>query len=209
MRSRRLLLAAALTIDLAGCGKPPPEVYVTTAHTTTAGEAVAVGNNEVGEPCRYQTAPSGQFGVAGRSAVAILCGTWEQPSGRIFELSGTAEPVHLRELATMGPWRSYLDQRFACGAPTETRILNGAPALLMQCTRRNGGWPHLAMTAALGGRVFAADGVRPALPAIEATMAALAGESVSGTAAPRSEAQRLIASRSAGQAFGSGDDTAS
>jgi hypothetical protein len=206
MKPSRLLLATALAIDLAGCGKPPPEVYVTTAQTATAAEAVAVGNNEVNEPCRYQTAPSDQFGVGGRSAVAIFCGTWEQPSGRIFELGGGAEPGHLRALATAGPWRSYVDQRFACGAPTETRILNGAPALLMQCTRRNGGWPHLAMTAALGGRVFAADGVRPALPAIEATMAALAGESVAGAAAPRSEAQRLIASRSAGQAFGSGDE---
>jgi CHAT domain-containing protein len=206
MTSRWLLLATALTFALAGCAKPPPEAYVTTAQTVSAAEAVAVGNNEVGEPCRYHTAPSGQFGVGGRSAVAIFCGTWEQPSGRIFELGGGAEPGHLRELATAGPWRSYVDQRFACGAPTETRILNGAPALLMQCTRRNGGWPHLAMTAALGGRVFAADGVQPALPAIEATMAALAGESVSATAAPRSEARRLIASRSAGQAFGSGDE---
>ena len=58
MKPSRLLLATALTIDLAGCGKPPPEVYVTTAQTATAAEAVAVGNNEVNEPCRYQSAPS-------------------------------------------------------------------------------------------------------------------------------------------------------
>ena len=50
------------------------------------------------------------------------------------------------------------------------------------------------------------DAVRPALPALERTIAALAGRSLPADAAPAaSEARRLIAQRSGGAPFGSGD----
>jgi len=167
---------------------------------------VPIGPNEVGEPCRYQLRAGGTGVSSSQKDTTIYCGNWGQPSGRIFDLGEANTTQSRAALARGGPWRVYLDQRFACGAPLQTEILGGAPAQLMSCTRLAGGWPHIAMTAVVGGKLFAADGVRSALPAIEATMAALTGNAASSIATPRSAAQRLIATRSTGVPFGSGDE---
>ena len=143
--------------------------------------------------------------MSGGEAV-IYCGDWEQPSGRVAELNSAAGPAQLGAIAASGVWRTTIDQRFACGAPVQTSILAGSPAVLMECTRRVGGWPHLALASVVEGRVFVSDAVRPALPALERTIAALAGRSLPADAAPAaSEARRLIAQRSGGAPFGSGD----
>ncbi|MBV9017427.1 MAG: CHAT domain-containing protein [Alphaproteobacteria bacterium] len=164
-----------------------------------------IGTNEVGEPCRYQLTSANLTGVPSRREAFLFCGDWEQPSGHIAELGEGSDPAQLAALASAGPWRTYVDQRFACGAPTPARLSDGAPAVLMQCTRRVGGWPHVALTAAVGGHVFAADAVRPALPALEATLAALTGQRGPAAVATGSEARRLIAQRTVA-AFGSGDE---
>jgi CHAT domain-containing protein len=113
--------------------------------------------------------------------------------------------VRLDTVATSGPWRAYIDPRFVCGAPTATRMLDGSAAMLMQCSRRTGGWPHLAIVTAIGGQEFAADAVPSALPALEAALGALAGRPIAAGGARPSEAAQLIASRSTGAPFGSGD----
>ncbi len=201
---RSWLVAAVLGAAVAGCQTPPPQAYVAAGATATP--AVPIGNNEVGEACRYQITPGGDASLPWRQAAAIYCGDWEQPSGRVFELGDSANGGGLQAVATSGPWRTYVDQRFICGPPTRTRILGGEPAELMQCTRRAGGWPHIALTATVGGKLFGADGVRPALPAVEATIAALGGQAIPAATTFRSEAQRLIAGRSAARPFGSGDE---
>src|SRR5262249_2958605 len=161
--------------------------------------AVPVGSNEVGEPCNFRPLVTSDIGVGSHRA-ALYCGNWQQPSGRIFELSDTAP---IETLAAAGPWRAYLDARFTCGTPTETRILDGVRALLMQCTRRTGGWPHLAIVTSISGHVFAADSIPSALPTLEAAVATLAGKPIAGGAVPRlSEAARLVARRSVGTSFG-------
>lgn len=195
---------AALAAALAGCQTPPQEAYVAAGgRAGPAAAAVPVGNNEAGEPCRYEIVAST---VGGRRDALVYCGDWDQPSARVAELAEPADPGRLAAVAAASTWRSYVDQRFACGAPAQTRILAAAPAMLMQCTRRIGGWPHLALTADVGGRVFAADAVRPALPAVEATIAALTGQAPPPAAtASGSEARRLIAQRGGAAAFGSGD----
>jgi hypothetical protein len=201
---KQLLLGAVFAAAFASCESPPPNVYVSGSQTAAAVAVVAAGEDEVGEPCHFQSSLAGNFGTGARRTVDLYCGYWGQPSGRIFDL-GDAAGVQLNNLAMSGPWRAYLDQRFACGAPTATRILDGAPAILLQCTRRTGGWPHLAMTTAVGGRVFAADAFGSALPALEVTLGALGGRPVATGAAPPSEAARLIARGSARRRFGSGD----
>lgn len=204
-RRWRFWLAAILLASFtAGCEGPPPEVYVTSAGKVSA-SAVPIGTNEVGEPCRYQLTSGSLGGVPSRREAVLFCGDWEQPSGHIAEIAQGSDPAQLTALASGGPWRTYIDQRFACGAPTPTRLSDGASAVLMQCTRRAGGWPHVALTAAVGGHVFAADAVRPALPALEATLAVLAGQRGAAAVASGSEARRLIAQRTVG-AFGSGDE---
>jgi CHAT domain-containing protein len=200
-----VIIAAGLGAVVSGCETPPPSIFVSEARPATTSEAVPVGGNQVGEPCSFRPLTNGDVGGFSRRAAAVYCGNWQQPSGRIFEL-GDAGSAQLGTLAASGGWRNYLDSRFACAAPTDTRILDGAPALLMQCTRRTGGWPHLAIIASVGGQVFAADGIPSALPALEASVGALAGRPVAAGGAPQlSEAARLMARRSAGHPFGSGD----
>ena len=99
-----VLVAAALS----GCESPPPSVYVSGSQPTPVVAIVAVGNNQVGEPCHYQPASTGEFGIEAQRAAALYCGYWGQPSGRIFEL-GEADAARLYALATSGSWRSYID----------------------------------------------------------------------------------------------------
>jgi CHAT domain-containing protein len=200
-----MIVGTVLGAAVSGCQTPPPSAYVSEAQPASASEAVPIGSNEVGEPCNFRPLTNGDVGVGSHRAAALYCGNWQQPSGRIFEL-GDAAGGRLGTVAATGGWRNYLDSRFACGAPTETRILDGTPALLMQCTRRTGGWPHLAMVTSIGGQVFAADGIPSALRVLEVSIATLAGQPVASGGAPRlSEAAQLIARRPAGPPFGSGD----
>ena len=197
---RRISFAALLLAVLAsGCESPPPDAFVNTAGQAGGAAAVPVGRQR-----SWRALPlSGRV----RAAEAVIyCGDWEQPSGRVAELNSAAGPAQLGAIAASGVWRTTIDQRFACGAPVQTSILAGSPAVLMECTRRVGGWPHLALASVVEGRVFVSDAVRPALPALERTIAALAGRSLPADAAPAaSEARRLIAQRSGGAPFGSGD----
>jgi CHAT domain-containing protein len=199
-----VVFGAILVTALSGCESPPPDVYVSSAQAGLAASVVPIGSNQVGEPCHYQPLPVGDSGTRAGRAMALYCGYWGQPTGRVFELSD-ASTAQLDSLASSGLWRAYINPRFACGQPTAARILDGAPAVLMQCTRRTGGWPHVAIIAAVGDRVFGADGVPSALPVLEATIGALGGLPVAGGMTPTSEAARLVASGSAKQPFGSGD----
>ena len=203
MIRRSWLLAALLSGALAGCQNPPPEAYVGVAGKSAAAAAVPVGRNSADEPCRYEIVAGG---IAGGRNADLYCGDWDLPSGHVVELPGPADPARLAAIATAGPWRSYIDQHFVCGRPTPTRLLDNAPAQLMQCTRRVGGWPQVALTATVGGRTFAADAVQPALPAVEATLASLSGQAVPAAATGGSAAERLIARRGGRASFGSGDE---
>ncbi len=205
MTVKRALLGIFVATAISSCEALPTSVYVSGPQTEPEAEAVSAGNNQVGEACHYQPISTGDFSVGARRAFALYCGTWRQASGRIFEIGDAPDASRLNAIAAAGPWRSYIDQRFTCGAPTDTRLQGGAPAALMQCSRRNGGWPHLAMAAAVGGRAFGVDVIPSALPAIEAALGSLGGGGIpAGRRAP-SEAARLIANRPVGQPFGSGD----
>jgi CHAT domain-containing protein len=199
----RLIFGSVAALALTGCESPPNRDYVAgSPSASAAGEAVAVGTDAVGEPCRYQQSPSGTIGTGARPEIGLYCGNWRQPSGRIFELSGVANQA----AAVNAPsWRGYLDARFSCGPPVATHVIGGASALLLQCSRRYGGWPWVAMTTEICGRVFAADAVPAAVPAMEVAIASLGGLPAAGPGQRPSEAARLIARGTAAQPFGSGD----
>jgi len=88
---RGLVFAAGLATALSGsgCESPPPSVYVSSSQAAAEVAIVAVGNNQVGEPCHYQPASTGDFGIGAQHALDLYCGYWGQPSGRIFELGDT------------------------------------------------------------------------------------------------------------------------
>src|SRR5690242_11466327 len=200
------LLAGLALIVLAGCGGLPPSSLLSDPSSASAEAGSAVGNNQVGEACEYGTSTQRDVDLDAAHAFGVWCGTWRQPSARIFEETEKRDgAAQLMQLATASLWRSYLDQRTTCTAPTSTSILDNVPAVLMQCTERNGGWPHIAIAATYGGKTFMTDGVPSAVPAIEATVASLAGRPLATAAPSRSAAGRLVDQRLTTQPFGSGD----
>jgi CHAT domain-containing protein len=187
--------AIAALLLLAACTAPPPDAYVSGAAARGA-DQVAIGNNAVGEACTQQADT--------KNDADIFCGTWLQPSARVRP-GGPASAANLRALATTSPWRTALDTRFSCGDGAATTILGGESAMVMQCTRRVGGWPHVAMVALVGGNAWFSDGVLPVLPVMERSIGVLSGRIRADAAPPTSAADALLADRLAAKAFGSGD----
>ncbi len=192
--------AAALVLipALAGCTKPPAAAYV--AGTTAPGGNVgglALGHNTANEACTLL-----RNGASG----AVYCGAWQQPSAQVAA-AGAVSPAALPGLAAGSSWRTGLESRYRCGPPTATTILGGAPVELLQCTQRIGGWPHVALVASIDGQGWYADGVLPALPAMERAVGVMAGRisPSAASASVTSGADQLLASRLAAQAFSSGD----
>jgi CHAT domain-containing protein len=195
-------LSALLTvIVLLGCAQLPPEHRVSIADQgggTT--KALSAGTDQSGEACRYEpmTAdiPSGV-----QSGFNVFCGTWQQPSGRVFQ-GNAAASGDLAGLARNSAWRSDLEQHIACGDPENTSVLSGAPAALMRCTRRSGGWPHVAFVAAASGHSYFVDGVPSALPSLETVVASMSGQAAPTAGASSADA---IVSAISTHPFGSGD----
>jgi CHAT domain-containing protein len=190
-------LVAALLTGLAACTTPPESAYVSGAQSSRSEGGVALGKNASGEDCTQQAIGEG---------ADVYCGTWLQPSARIRR-PPPGSPVSAAEMATSGPWRAGLDQRYTCQPPAPTSVLGGEPALLLQCARRVGGWSHIALVATVGGRTWLADGVQPALPVLERSIGVLSGRLPAAAAAEAQggAAQRLLAERAAARAFSSGD----
>ncbi len=194
----RRCLAWLACLLLAACAAPSPAEYAGGAPGTGAG--IALGRDSAGESCV-------QLAAAGPQSAEIYCGGWTEPAARVAA-SGPApdSPQALRTLALTGPWRVQLDQRFACGAPATTTILRGAPALVLRCTRRVGGWPQIALVAAVDGRTYVADGIIPTLPVMQRAIGVLSGLTPRAAAAlPPSAADSLLAGALAAQAFSAGD----
>ena len=183
--------ALLLALLLAGCAVPPPEAYLA-AGPRQAAAPVPVGANTAGEACTQQALETG--------GADIYCGAWTQPSARVRP----APPGAPLALAGESSWRSQLDARYQCGAPTPTTILGDAPAALLQCTRRNGGWAHVGLVVSAGATSWFADGVLPALPVIERAIGVLSGRSRAEAGLP-SGADALLAQRLAARSFSSGD----
>ena len=194
----RVVVSLLILAGLAACATPPPSAYVGRSAQTDS-VARPLGKDQAGEDCVLQT--------AGPAAADVFCGTWQQPSAQVRRGAALAS---LQQAALAGPWRTALDVRVTCDAPTPTSILDGTRAFLMQCRRKVGGWPHVALVAGVGDATYYADGVLPALGPTERAVGLLSGRLAAAAAgtesgAARSAADALMASRLAAQAFSSGD----
>ncbi|MDT7949864.1 MAG: hypothetical protein RQ966_00005, partial [Acetobacteraceae bacterium] len=183
-----------LSLSLAACAVPPPAAYVSGGGRSSS--AVGIGKNAVGEACTQQ---------GSTDSVDVFCGTWDQPSGHIA--AQPASTASLQALATSSPWRTGLDARLICSAPTSTTINGNAPALLLSCTRKIGGWPQAALVTRIGDRDYLADGILPAVSVLERGIAVMSGQATPSAAAslPPGQADALIASRLAARSFSAGD----
>ncbi len=192
---RGLLPPLLLLLAIASCARPPQSAYVSGAAAGKATAAVAIGHNSVGESCTIQDAGA---------AADIYCGTWQQPSARVRAGEAASASV-LPAIATASPWRSGIEQRYACEKPMATTILDGRPAELLNCTQRRGGWPHVAMVALVSGHVWYADGVLPAATVMERAIGVRAGLLRADAEPASSAADALLAQRLAAQSVSSGD----
>src|SRR5579875_1956835 len=119
---RALLLALLVT----SCAAPPPDAYV---NGTAQASGVSLGPDTKGEACTQ---------IADAEGAAIFCGEWKQPSGHVRR-GGPASGAELGALATSSPWRAGLETTVNCDAPVSTAVGPGMPAVLLSCTRRQGG----------------------------------------------------------------------
>ncbi len=188
-----LLLALA---PLSACHRPPAESFVRGTSIDKPSEQTVLGVNAAGETCVQQP--------AGARGAEIFCGTWQQPSARV-EYGGPGGSAEMGAVATAGAWRANIDARMQCEAPAPTSILGGNPALLLSCTSREGGWPQVAMVAAVGGSIWRGDAVLPATTVMERSIGDLSGVARAGTAVPGSQADGLVARRLASRPFTASD----
>lgn len=167
-----------------------------------APQAASAGQTAAGEPCTYRQATL-DAGMGAQAAYEIICGKTGILSATIYQMPGTTGLDGLRGLASSGRWKATLDGRARCEAPTQS-TLGGNPALVLPCTRA-GGVPYIGVLTTAGGKTFMADGISPAAPAIEATIAALAGsQPAAATARGGGTLTDQLAARFKG-GFGSGD----
>ncbi len=178
---------------LAACQRPPESAFV--GNRSTA--AIALGSNSAGEAC---TQSSG----SGVNETDILCGSWDQPAALVTQ-GDAAAPGDLMALATTSAWRAGLDRSVACvSAPRVAEVL-GHPALLLNCTRRIGGWPQVALVTVIGGRAYFASGVSSSLPVMERSIGVVSGQLQGQEVARHQISPALAAQRLAASALSASD----
>ncbi len=198
-------IALLLLTLAAGCSRPPPDAYVGTA-AAPARNAQPAGQDSKGEACTIQPGSTLPADMPVASAQEVYCGGWGQPAARFMRLRGNGSAEQLDALANGGLWRSWLDQRITCGAPQSVTLAGGVAARLLSCTRRAGGWPHLALVAAGAEGPVVADGVAAALPVLERLAS---GQAAAPAAGARAEARSAALEQAVRQlssgAFGASD----
>jgi hypothetical protein len=178
-------LLVLLLLVLAGCEKPPPDSYYKAESTA---QGTAIGNNATGEACTL---------VRRGGGADIYCGAWQQPSARIRS-GGAAGGTSLMSLATSSPWRVELESRFACGEPKS----ESASTIVLQCGRRAGGWPQVALVTVAGNTAWLADGTPASFSVVLRAVGQLSGGAAVTSAAPISAD---MASYLAARAYSAGD----
>jgi CHAT domain-containing protein len=184
---------------LGACTAPPPEAYVAGGEgRVVRGEPA--GNDARGEACLVQPGRAPAADAAPRRVQEVFCGGWTQPAARVIELGPGAGS--LDALASGGLWRSWLDQRFACEVPQRTTVAGGREARLLACTRRSGGWPHVALVVAGPDGPVLADGLSSTMPVIERLATGQEAQAATGA---RSAALELAVARLSASAFSGSD----
>jgi CHAT domain-containing protein len=195
MRFRRLALLLGLGL-LAACERPPESAYLSRVAGSDLGQPA--GTNARGEACLARPAPMPTADLPVRGALDIVCAGWTQPAARVVRLAGPTDAATLDRLSG-GIWMAGLQARLICDPPISTRLASGAPARMLECRRRVGGWPHLALVAAGPGGPVLAEGIGAALPVVERLVAET---QATGTQAVRSDALGIAARTLLAEAYG-------
>jgi CHAT domain-containing protein len=194
-------LSLLLLLALFGCTRPPESAYLAT--TPGTGPVEAAGKDARGEDCSAQGGSALPADLPVLRSRDVYCGGWTQPAARVLQLRGPGDAAQLDALASGGLWRTWLDQRVTCAAPQATTLAGGVPARLLACTRKNGGWPHVALIAAGSDGPVLADGVATAAPVMEGLATGRVSAGTAGQA--RSAALEIAVRRLSAEAFSAND----
>jgi len=197
---RTLILALPILLA-AACTRPSDDAYATGGGRSASGDPA--GKDAKGEDCLAQAGGAVPADLPVARGRDVYCGGWGQPAARVVQLRGPRTEAQLDALASGGLWRTWLDQRVTCAAPQATTIAGGIPARLLACTRRVGGWPHVALVAAGPDGPVLADGVATATPVMERLAAGQEATAAAGSA--RSAALEIAVRRLAADAFSATD----
>jgi CHAT domain-containing protein len=178
-------LLLCLVIVLGSCDSPPPEAYYKAA---TKAQGSPIGENTTGEACTLVRLNDGGD---------IFCGAWQQASARVRS-GGPASAANLMTMATASPWRTELNGHFLCGDPKQET----PESLILQCSRRSGGWAQIGLVTIVGNSVWMADGTPAAFPAMQRAIAQLSG---GPNAAASTQISGDMANYLAHESYSSGD----
>ena len=181
---RALLLALVLATTVVSCTEPPADKFVGGAGRQS-GTSLDLGQNTASEPCSLQ--------ASGNDA-DIHCGTYVEPAGHV---SRFAQGGSVGEFVSTSAWRQRFEARFLCADPTPASV-GGNGALVLSCTRRQGGWPHVAVATVLDGTIYVADGIRPVQSVLPQAILVMSGRASAvpvDTAERRGLASQRLAAR--------------
>ncbi|MBI3711144.1 MAG: CHAT domain-containing protein, partial [Proteobacteria bacterium] len=91
----------------------------------------------------------------------------------------------LKRYATDSLWQRDVDRFLDCAAPDDTTMLSPNRAVLRQCRMHDGGWPQVAVAAAVGPLVYGMSGVPAVVPLLKDAVALLEGQKPPSAAAGR------------------------
>lgn len=163
-----LSLSLALAVALAGCATQAPTGPRGSAAAPAKG-AFALGASAIGEACRAEP-------VAAKGALSlfdVFCGSWDEPSAQAWvqplpetlPADKAARQAQVLALSQRTDWAARLAQKASCQDPAWAA---DGEMLVTTCQLREGGWPHVGITAVRDGKLVQADG----LPAVADLLAA-------------------------------------
>src|SRR6185369_1223805 len=148
------------------------------ADLSGVGSEVSVGPNGTGEACKLRVIQDD----AGRGTQRLhfYCDGWSVSSGTLFRFRVARETTVDKLLTDSSFQRSYETRLTGCGPVEPTTLADGTAAALRQCTRVDGGWPMVVVSAIGKGRGVALETFPTNVRLLEAALAALAGQTAGG-----------------------------
>lgn len=138
-----------------------------------------------GEACRTTPRTDIAPDPGAPAPVYLICGDSDRPSGAVSAIvlpltlppAGPARLAAIEHAAAAAPAGRDAASRMVCQAGKWTKTPDGVDLLAQSCAMIDGDWPQVRIVAALGRYLVQGDGLPTLMPALEATMASLAGYS--------------------------------
>jgi CHAT domain-containing protein len=139
-------------------------------------EVFEVGGNLVEpepENCRAVSKP--QSDARGDRELSVFCGTWTRPAGSVVALEIGSTEALVNQWAESGWWRRDLNLRVVCQPGEARKILGSVNAILLNCKLRRDDFDYVALVAGVEGKIYLAEGLAAAFPALETTIGLVSG----------------------------------